>query len=175
MIRLYIEPAVINGTIDHVIHWTLGWLYRHGYAFSYQEYDYSDGWSVDVYTRGLEPVVDVFEFVLGGFGDAFRYFVDEIGAEIEAVVVCNNRGDECFDVWFEDLKRLEDEEYLEVEERWQRMMEFVYGEDDDPEYIEYKEAVDVDYDPEVRRWERLVGLRDDGGMIDVALEQEDYE
>jgi hypothetical protein len=140
MIRLYIEPAIIDGRVDHVIHWTLGWLYRHGYAFSYQEYDYRDGWSVDVHTKGLELVVDVFEFVVDGFGDAFRYFIDEIDAEIEAVVVCNEKEGECFDVRFSDLKRLEEEEHLEIEERWQRMIEPTYGEDDDSEYREYVEV-----------------------------------
>jgi hypothetical protein len=143
----------------------MGWLYRHGYAFSAEEYDYRDGWSVDIHTRGLEPVADVFEFVLDGFGDEFRHFVDEIDAEVEAVAVCS--GEECVDVVFEDLKRLEEQEYLEVEERWQRLIEpMIYGEDDDPEYREYKEAV---------RFERVTGLRNDGNMLDATLEQEDYE
>jgi hypothetical protein len=75
--------------------------------------------------------------------------------------VCS--GEECVDVQFDDWKRLEDEEHLEVEERWQRM---VYGEDDDPEYKEYEEAV---------RFERMVGLRNDGTMLDVVLEREGYE
>jgi hypothetical protein len=62
---------------------------------------------------------------------------------------------------------LEEQKHLEIEERWQRMIEpIVYGEDDDPEYQEYEEAV---------RWERLVGLRNDGDMLNAVLEQEDYE
>ena len=167
MIRLFIEPAIIDERIDHIIHWTMGWLYRHGYAFSAEEYDYRDGWSVDIHTRGLEPVIDVFEFVLGGFGDAFRHFVNEVDAEIEAVVVCNGTGDECFDVWFSDLKKLEEQEHLEIEERWQRMIEpMIYGEDDDPELKEYEEAV---------RFERMMGIRNDGDMIDAVFERVEYE
>jgi hypothetical protein len=62
---------------------------------------------------------------------------------------------------------LEGQEHLEIEERWQRMIEpMIYGEDDDPEYREYEEAV---------RWERLVGLRNSGDMLDAVMEQEDYE
>ena len=167
MIVLHIEFAMIDDRVDHVINWVTGWLYRHGYAFSAEEYDYRDGWSVDIYTRGLEPVTDVFEFVLGEFGDAFRHFVDELDAEIEAVVVCDASRTECFDVWFSDLKRLEEQEHLEIEERWQRMIEpIIYGEDDDPELKEYEEAV---------RFERMMGLRNDGDMVDMALEQESYE
>jgi len=165
MIRLYIDPAIIDGRVDHVINWVVGWLYRHGYTFHAEEYDYRDGWSVEIYTKGLELVDDIFEFVVNGFGNAFRYFVDELDVDIEAVAVCSNEG--CVDVRFEDLKRLEEQEHLEVEERWQRLIEpMVYGEDDDPEYIEYKEAI---------RWERLVGIRNDGDMLDAVLEQEDYE
>jgi len=166
MIRLTIEPAIIDERMDHIIHWTMGWLYRHGYAFSAEEYDYRDSWNVSIYTRGLEPVTDVFEFVLGGFGDAFRHFVNEIDAEIEAVVVCNGTGDECFDVWFSDLKKLEDQEHLEIEERWQRMIELMYSEDDDPELKEYEEAV---------RFERMMGIRNDGDMIDAVFERVEYE
>ena len=167
MIRLHVEFAMIDQRVDHVINWVLGWLYRHGYAFSYQEYDYRDDWSVDVYTRGLEPVVDMFEFAVGGFGDAFRYFIDELDAEVEAVIVCDASGSECVDVQFGDLKRLEEQEHLEVEERWQRMIEpIIYGEDDDPEYREYEEVV---------RFERAMGLRNDGDMIDAALEEGSYE
>jgi hypothetical protein len=161
MIRLYIDPAIIDGRVDHVINWTVGWLYRHGYAFRAEEYDYRDGWSVEIYTKGLESVGDIFEFVVDGFGDEFRYFVDELDVDIEAVAVCGN--EECVDVRFEDLKKLEEQEHLEVEERWQRL---IYGETDDPEYREYVEAV---------RFERMMGIRNDGGMLDAVLEQEDYE
>jgi hypothetical protein len=62
---------------------------------------------------------------------------------------------------------LEEQEHLEIEERWQRMIEpIIYGEDDDPELKEYEEAV---------RFERMMGLRNDGDMVDMALEQESYE
>jgi hypothetical protein len=128
MIRLYIEPAIIDQRMDHIIHWVIGWLYRDGYAFHAKEYDYKDDWVVEIYTKGLEPVDSIFDFVLSGFGDAFRYFADEIDAEIDAVVVCNEFEDECFDVWFEDLKALEDQEFLEVEERWQRIMDAMWDE-----------------------------------------------
>ena len=161
MIKLYIEPAVIDGDIDHIINWVIGWLYRHGYALTYQEYDYKDGWSVEIYVRGLEPVDNIFEFAVGGFGNAFRHFVDRLGVDIEAVVVCH--GDECVDIRFEDLKKLEEQEHLEAEERWQKM---IYGETDDPEYREFEEAI---------RWERLVGIRNDGDMGDIIDVQEDYE
>ena len=167
MIRLHVEFAIIDHRVDHVINWVLGWLYRHGYAFSYQEYDYRDGWSVDIHTRGLESVVDMFEFAVDWFGDEFRYFIDELDAEVEAVVVCDASGSECVDVWFSDLKRLEGQIHMEVEERWQRMIEsIIYGEDDDPEYREYEEVV---------RFERAMGLRNDGDMIDAALEEGSYE
>jgi len=166
MIKLTIEFAMIDDRVDHVIHWTMGWLYRHGYAFSAEEYDYRDGWSVDIHTRGLEPVTDVFEFVLDEFGDAFRHFVNEIDAEIEAVVVCDGKGDECFDVWLSDLKRLEDQEHLEIEEWWQRMIELMYSGDDDPELKEHEEAV---------QFERMVGIRNDGDMIDAVFERVEYE
>jgi hypothetical protein len=167
MIKLLIEPAMIDERVDHIIHWTMGWLYRHGYAFSAEEYDYRDGWSVDIHTRGLEPVTDVFEFVLDGFGDAFRYFVDEIDAEVEVIAVCNEKEGECFGVWLSDLKKLEDQEHLEIEERWQRMIEpMIYGEDDDPEYREYEEAV---------RFERMMGIRNDGDMVDAVFERVEYE
>jgi hypothetical protein len=106
MIRLTIEFAMIDDRVDHVIHWVIGWLYRHGYAFSAEEYDYRDGWSVDIHTRGLEPVVDIFEFVLDEFGNAFRHFINEIDAEIEAVVVCNNKEDECINLYWKDIKRM---------------------------------------------------------------------
>jgi hypothetical protein len=70
-------------------------------------------------------------------------------------------------VRFEDLKKLEEQEHLEVEERWQRLIEpIIYGETDDPEYREYMEAV---------RFERMMGIRNDGDMLDAVLEQEDYE
>jgi len=166
MIRLHVEFAMIDRRVDYVIDWTLGWLYRHGYAFSYQEYDYRGGWSVDVYTKGLEPVVDMFEFAVGGFGDAFRYFIDELDAEVEAVIVCDASGSECVDVQFGDLKRLEEQEHLEVEERWQRMIEPIIYEDDDPEHREYEEEV---------RFERAMELRNDGDMINAALEEGGYE
>jgi len=123
MIRLYIEPAIIDQRVDHVIHWTMGWLYRHGYAFYSKEYDYRDGWAVEIYTKGLEPVNDIFSFVVDGFGDEFRHFVNEIDAEIDAVVVCDGSGSECFDVHFSDLENLDFQEFLEIEERWQRMIE----------------------------------------------------
>jgi hypothetical protein len=165
MIRLYIEFDEVNDWNDDVIHWVIGWLYRHGYAFRAEEYDYRDGWSVEIYTKGLEPVGDIFEFVVGGFGDAFRYFVDELDVDIEAIAVCSN--EECVDVRFEDLKKLEEQEHLEVEERWQRLIEpIIYGEADDPEYREYEEAV---------KFERMMGIRNDGDMLDAVLEQEDYE
>jgi hypothetical protein len=165
MIRLYIDPAVIDGRVDYVINWVIGWLYRHGYAFRAEEYDYRDGWSVEIYTKGLELVDDIFGFVIDEFGDAFRYFVGELDVDIEAVAVCS--GDECVDVRFEDLKKLEEQEYLEVEERWQRLIEpMIYGETDDPEYREYEEAV---------RFERMMGIRNDGDMIDVVFEREEYE
>jgi hypothetical protein len=165
MIRLYIKPAVIDEKVDYVILWTTGWLYSNGYSFKAQEYDYEGDWTVEIYTKGLEVVSDVFEFVLGGFGDGLRYFVNDIGAEIEAVVACSD-GDECFDVWFEDLEQLEQQEHLEVEERLQKMESMIYGQDDDPEYQEYLEAVE---------WERMVGIRNDGGMKDAVLYQEEYE
>jgi len=166
MIRLHVEFAMIDQRVDYVIDWVLGWLYRHGYAFSYQEYDYRDGWGVDIYTKGLEPVVDAFGFVVDEFGDEFRYFVDELDAEIEAVAVCDASGSECIDVEFSDLERLEEQEHLEIEERWQRMIEPVIYEDDDPEHREYEEEV---------RFERAMGLRNDGDMIDAALEEGSYE
>ena len=162
MIKLHVEFAMIDQRVDYVIDWVLGWLYRHGYAFSYQEYDYRDGWNVDVYTKSLEPVVDVFGFVVDEFGDEFRYFVDELDAEIEAVAVCDASGSECIDVEFSDLERLEEQEHLEIEERWQRMIEPVIYEDDDPEHREYEEEV---------RFERAMELRNDGDMIDAALEE----
>jgi hypothetical protein len=134
MIRLYIEPAIIDQRVDHVIHWTMGWLYRHGYAFYSKEYDYRDGWDVEIYVKRLEPVNDIFSFVVDEFGDAFRHFINELDAEIEAVVVCNEKEDECVDVHFSDLDNLDFQEFLEVEERWQRMIEpMIYGETDDPE------------------------------------------
>ena len=133
MIRLYIEPAVIDEKIDDIINWVIGWLYRHGYAFSYQEYDYRGGWSVDIHAKGLELVDDIFGFVVDEFGDEFRYFIAKLGAEIEAVAVCDDS--ECIDVWFEDLEKLEEQEHLEIEERWQRM---IYDGGDDPEYREYE-------------------------------------
>ena len=160
MIRLYIEFDEVSGWNDDVIHWVIGWLYRHGYAFSYEEYEYTGEWKVKVYTKGLE-LVDMFEFVLGEFGNAIRYFAERYNFGI-TVAVC--LGDECIDVEFEDLKRLEEQKFEEVEERWQKLVEsMIYGEDDDPEF---EEAI---------RWERLVGLRNDGDMLDVALEQESYE
>jgi len=160
MIRLYIEFDEVSGWNDDVINWIIGWLYRNGYAFSYREYEYDGMWEVEVHSKGLEPV-DMFEFVLVGFGDAVRHFVERYNFGIAVAV---GSGDEYIDVEFEDLRRLEEEEYLEVEERWQRMIEpIVYGEDDDPEYVE---AV---------RWERLVGLRNDGSMLDAVLEQGNYE
>ena len=163
MIRLHVEFDEVNDWNDDVIYWIVGWLYKHGYAFSYKEYDYMGEWEVEVYTKGLEPV-DMFEFVLNGFGDEVRYFAERYNFGI-AVAVCSDDG--CVDMEFEDLKRLEEQEHLEIEERWQRLIEpMVYGEDDDPEYTEYKEAI---------RWERLVGIRNDGNMLDAVLEQEDYE
>jgi len=167
MIKLTIEFAMIDDRVDHVIHWTMGWLYRHGYAFSVEEYDYRDGWSVDIHTRGLEPVVDIFEFVLDEFGDAFRHFVNEVDAEVEVIAVCNEKEGECFGVWFSDLEELEEQEHLEIEERWQRMIEpMIYGEDDDPELKEYEEAV---------QFERMMDIRNDGSMIDTVFERVEYE
>ena len=72
-----------------------------------------------------------------------------------------------FGVWLSDLKKLEDQEHLEIEERWQRMIEpMIYGEDDDPEYREYEEAV---------RFERMMGIRNDGDMVDAVFERVEYE
>ena len=126
MIKLYIKPAVIDGDIDHIINWVIGWLYRHGYALTYQEYDYKDGWSVEIYVRGLEPVSDIFEFAVGGFGNAFRHFVDRLGVDIEAVVVCH--GNECIDLKFEDLKRFEEQIFEEAEKRWEEIMNAMWDE-----------------------------------------------
>ncbi|MCI4407997.1 MAG: hypothetical protein JHC26_02810 [Thermofilum sp.] len=199
MIKLFIEPAVIDENVDHIIYWTMGWLYRNRYAFYAREYDYNNGgsWVVEIYTRELEPVDSMFDFMLGGFGDEFRYFVDKIKAEIEAVVVCNEYEDECFDVWFEDLKMLEDQEHLEIEERFEKAVEeAIYGESDDPEYREYIETVNEDEEmdrkeredllaaecisgyrdcEDVVRFERMEGIRNDGDMGDAVFEQEDYE
>jgi len=164
MIRLYIDFEVTEALHGHIINWVIGWLYGRGYVFSYQKYDYSGSWSVDIHAKGLEPVGDIFEFALD-FGDDLRYFAYEIDAIDIVVGVCSD--EECVDVRFNDLKKLEEQKFEEVEERWQRLIEpMVYGEDDDPEYIEYKEAI---------RWERLVGIRNDGDMLDAVLEQEDYE
>jgi len=162
-IKLYVEFDEVDAWNDDVINWIMGWLYRHNYSFSYKEYKYDGEWEVDLHTRGLEPV-DMFEFVLDGFGDAVRYYAKRYDF---GIIVAVYRGDEYIDVQFEDLKRLEDEEHLMVEERWQKMIEsMIYGEDDDPEYQEYVEA---------KRWERLVGIRNDGTMMDAVLEQEGYE
>jgi hypothetical protein len=166
MIRLYIR-AVVDETFDDMIYWISGWLYKNGYAFELKENVHRGSLVVKIYTRGLEAANDIFDFVLNGFGDAFRYFINRIKAEIEALTVCNGDKSECFDIWFEDLERLAEQEYLEVEERWQRMIEpMIYGQDDDPEYQEYLEAVE---------WERMVGIRNDGGMVDAVLYQEEYE
>ncbi|MCI4407690.1 MAG: hypothetical protein JHC26_01270, partial [Thermofilum sp.] len=141
MIRLIIEPAIIDQRIDHIVNWVTGWLYRNGYAFYSKEYDYRSEWDVEIYVKRLEPVSDIFGFVIDEFGDAFRHFINEVDAEIEAVVVCNEDETECFDVWLSDLENLDKQEFLEIEERWQRMIEpMIYGEDDDPEYREYLEA-----------------------------------
>jgi NDP-sugar pyrophosphorylase family protein len=162
-VKLYIEFDEVSGWNDDVIYWTVGWLYSHGYAFDFKEYDYTGEWSVDIYSKGLE-LVDVFEFVFDGFGDAIRHFAESLNYGI-AVAVCE--GDSCIDVNFEDLKNLEKQEHLEVEERWQRLIEpVVYGEDDDSEYREYVEAV---------KFERLMGLMNNGDVLDAVLEQEDYE
>ena len=126
MIRLYIDPAIIDGRVDHIINWVVGWLYRHGYAFRVEEYDYRDGWGVEIYTKGLEPVDNIFEFVVSGFGNAFRYFVDELDVDIEAVAVCGNEG--CVDVRFEDLKKLEEQKFEEVEKRWEEIMNAMWDE-----------------------------------------------
>jgi hypothetical protein len=155
---------MVDGKDGDVVTWVIGWLYDNGYSFSYKKYEYSGSWSVDIYTKGLEPVTDIIEFIIKGFGDEFRHFIEEYGVDVDAISACS--GDECTDIQFDDLKALEDQEHLEIEERWQRMIEPIYGEDDDPEYREYVEAV---------RWERLVGLRNDGGMLDMVLEQEGYE
>jgi hypothetical protein len=161
MIRLYIDFPIVDGTNGDVVNWVIGWLYDNGYAFKAEKYKWDGKWEVEIYTRHLEPVSDIHEFVVGRFVDEFRYFVERFNVDVDAVGVCS--GEECVDVQFDDWKRLEDEEHLEVEERWQRM---VYGEDDDPEYREYEEAV---------RFERMVGLRNDGTMLDVVLEREGYE
>jgi hypothetical protein len=165
MIRLYIR-AVVDETFDDMIYWISGWLYKNGYAFELKENVHKGSLVVKIYARGLEVVNDIFDFVLNGFGDTFRYFINRIKAEIEALTVCNGDKSECLDIWFEDLERLENEEHLEIEERLQKMESMIYGQDDDPEYREYLEAVE---------WERMVGIRDDGSMIDTALYQEEYE
>jgi len=181
MIRLIIEPAIIDQRVDHVINWTMGWLYRNGYAFYSKEYDYKDGWDVEIYVKRLEPVNDIFGFVIDEFGDAFRHFINELDAEIEAVVVCNESEDECLDVRFSDLENLDFQEFLEIEERWQRMM---YGGDDEEEEMDRKEREDLlmaecasgyrDCE-DVVRFERMEGIRNDGNMGDAVFEQEDYE
>jgi hypothetical protein len=125
MIRLYID-VFVDERINDIINWVTGWLYRHGYAFKVEEHDYSGDLSVEIYTKGLEPVSDIFEFVVGGFGDAFRYFVDRLKAEIEAMAVCGNG--ECVDIWFEDLKRLEEQEFEEFEKRWEEIMNAMWDE-----------------------------------------------
>jgi len=158
MIELYIDFEVAEALHGHVVNWVVGWLYDNGYAFSYQKYDYRGSWSVDIYTRGLEPVGDIFEFVLE-FGDALRYFVDEIDAVDIAVGVCSDY--ECVDVVFEDLERLYNQEIEEIEKKWEEIMNAMWD--------------DINYDPGVERWERLVGLRNDSTMMDAVLEQENHE
>jgi hypothetical protein len=161
MITLHIDFPIVDRRDGDVVTWVIGWLYRHGYAFKAEEYRYDGSWSVDIYTKGLEPVDDIIRFIIEEFGDELKHYTERYGVDVDAISACS--GDECTDIQFDDLKKLEDEEHLEVEERWQRM---IYGEDDDPEYREYVEAV---------RFERMWGLRNDGTMLDVALEQEDYE
>lgn len=157
MIRLYIEPAIIDKRVDHMINWTMGWLYRYGYAFDSKEYDYKDGWSVSIHTKGLEPVNDIFGFVVDEFGYEFRSFINELDAEIGAVVVCNEKEDECLDVRFSDLERLDFQEFLEIEERWQKMIEpMIYGESDDPEYREYVETIEEDEEMDRKESEDLL-------------------
>jgi hypothetical protein len=165
MITLHIDFPIVDGRDGDVVTWVVGWLYDRGYSFSYRKYDYTGEWSVDIYTKGLEPVTDIIKFIIDEFGDELRHYTERYGVDVDAISACS--GDECTDIQFDDLKMLEEQEHLEVEERWQKMIEpVIYGEDDDPEYQKYVEVV---------RWERLVGLRDDGSMLDVALEQEDYE
>lgn len=141
MIRLCIEPAIIDQRVDHVINWTMGWLYRHGYVFDSEEY-YRDGWSVSIHTKGLEPVNDIFGFVVDEFGDAFRHFINELDTEIKAVAVCSEKEDECFDVRFSDLENL-----LEIEE---------YGESVDPKYREYVETTEEDEELDRKEREDLL-------------------
>jgi hypothetical protein len=165
MIRLYIDFVIVNGADGDTVTWVIGWLYDNGYSFDYKKYKYNGEWSVDIHTKGLEPVTDIIKFIIEEFGDKFRDFVERYGVDVDAISACS--GDECTDIQIDDLKNLAEQEYLEIEERWQKMIEsIVYGEDDDPEYQEYVEA---------KRWERLVGLRNDGGMVNAVLEQKDYE
>jgi hypothetical protein len=165
MITLHIDFPIVDGRDGDVVTWVIGWLYSNNYSFSYKKYEYSGSWSVDIHTKGLEPVDDIIRFIIEEFGDELRHYAERYGIDIDAVSVCDS--DKCTDIQFDDLKKLEDEEHLEVEERWQRMIEpMIYGEDDDPEYREYEEAV---------RFERMWGLRTDGTMLDAVLEQEDYE
>ena len=123
MIRLYIDFETADVLDEHVINWVIGWLYDRGYAFSYQKYDYSGSWSIGIHAKGLEPVNDIFEFALN-FGNNLRYFAYEIDAIDIVVGVCSD--EECVDVRFEDLKKLEEQMFEEVEKRWEKIMNAIW-------------------------------------------------
>jgi hypothetical protein len=125
MIRLYIDFEVTEALHGHIINWVIGWLYDRGYAFSYQKYDYRGSWSVDIHAKGLEPVGDIFEFALD-FGDDLRHFAYEIDAVDVVIGVCSN--EECVDIWFEDLKKLEEQMFEEIEKRWEEIMNAMWDE-----------------------------------------------
>jgi hypothetical protein len=116
VISVHVEFEMVGAHVDHVINWLAGWLYRRGYIFS--ECRSSGSLRVDVYARrvcrSVTPV-DVFDFTLDIIDDMYC-FLSEVGNFDLTVSVCG--GKECVYVDWDDVRRLREEEYEEIERRW---------------------------------------------------------
>jgi len=129
MITIYIEFELIGAYNEHVINWVVGWLHREGYLIGFnRQYDGSGKYRIDIYVRrvcrNIKPV-DMFEFTFDEFVDDMYCFLNETKwLDDVHLVVCNNEG--CIDIDWNDVKKLMEEEYEEVEKRWDKITSTMY-------------------------------------------------